>query len=273
MNSIASYPGTPQHQAILQAIVAHYEKDPRILAIVLFGSLVRGNWDSYSDIDCDIVVANDVHIDALHELRSLGNALANVGEEIAFIIPDHDDAGDIQLCSLMQISIRYHPLANTSPAIVRNMMVLTGKLDHAAIASAGEANRHSAPSELTEVIDVLIRYAVVASICIQRKQVWTTLEVLQRMRTILMNLFARTHGGERGYQFFDNNAPQDLHEQLAATLSLGDAVSLRACLARLLDIVEDNLSSVADSNVRLTDAHRLVLRGVRHWISADQDDA
>jgi predicted nucleotidyltransferase len=269
MNSIASYPGTPKHQAILQAIVTRYENDPRILAVVLFGSLVRGNWDSYSDIDCDIVVADDVHIDTLHELRSLRNALANAGEEIAFIIPDHDDAGDIQLSSLMQISIRYHPLAHTSPDIVRNMMVLSGELDNAVIASVGEANRRSDPSELTKAIDVLIRYAVVASICIQRKQVWTTLEILQRMRTILMNIFARTHGAERGYQFFDKNAPQDLQDKMAATLSLGHVASLRACFIRLLDIIEDNLSSVADGDVRLTDAHRLVLKAVRRRICLD----
>jgi len=34
------YPGTPQHQAILRAIAAHYENDPRILAVAAFGSFV-----------------------------------------------------------------------------------------------------------------------------------------------------------------------------------------------------------------------------------------
>jgi predicted nucleotidyltransferase len=66
----------------------------RILAVVLFGSLVHGNWDAYSDIDCDIIVTNDVYIDALHELRSPANALANVCKKTTFIMPD-DDAGDI----------------------------------------------------------------------------------------------------------------------------------------------------------------------------------
>jgi hypothetical protein len=198
--------------------------------------------------------------------------LAKVGEEIAFIIPDNDDAGDIQLCSLMQISIRYHFLTHTKPAILPSMMVLAGRLDHETIVSAGEANRHSTPSELTETIDVLVRYAVVASICLQRMQIWTTFEVLHRIRTILMNLFARTHGAERAYQFFDKNAPQDLHDQLAATIPLGDLPSLRACLARLLDIIEDNLSSVTDGSVRLKDAHCLVLRGVRQRIGAGRVD-
>ena len=52
-------PGTPQHQSLLRTIVAHYDQDPRILAIVVFGSQGRGNWDGLSDIDLDVVIAND----------------------------------------------------------------------------------------------------------------------------------------------------------------------------------------------------------------------
>jgi hypothetical protein len=165
-----------------------------------------------------------------------------------------------------------NPLANTNPAFVSNMVVLAGELDHAAIVSAGESNRSSDPSGLAETIDVLIRYAVVASICILRKQVWTTLEILHRMRTILMYLFARTHGGERGYQFFDKNAPQNLKEQLAATLPSGESDSLRFCFVRLLDIIEANLSSVTDGNVRLKDVHRHVLRSVRQRMSLNHSN-
>lgn len=273
MNIAASYPGTPQHRALVRAIVSRYEKDPRIRAVVLFGSLARGNWDSYSDIDFDMLVADDVHIDPERELRSLDDTFANVGEKIAFIIPMNDDAGDIQLCSLMQLSIRYHSLAQTSPNIVRNMMVLAGELDHASIVYAGERNRKTIPSELTESVDVLVHYAVVANTCIQRGQVWTTLESLHRMRQILMDLFAWAHGGERAYQFFDDNAPQELRVELGATLSSSDPTSLRACLTKLLDIVDKNLRSVADNKVRLTDGHRLVLGGVRRLITLTQGGA
>lgn len=270
---IPDYPGTPQHQSLLRAIVSRYENDPRILAVVVFGSLARGDWDAYSDIDCDIVVADDVHIDTIKELRSLGDAFASVGETIAFIVPINDDAGDIQLCSLMQLSIRYHPLARTSPNIVHKMRVLAGVLDYASIARAGEGNRKSAPADLTQSVDVLIRYAVIANTCIQRNQVWSTLEILHRMRRILMDLFTFTHGGERAYQFFDDNAPEELQAQLGATLLTGGTDSLRASLTRLLDILERNLGSVADNQIQLTDAHRIVLGGVREQLSSKQSRA
>ena len=128
-----TYPGTPQHQALLQIIVAHYQDDPRILATVVFGSLGRGNWDALSDIDLDVVIADDARIDVVDELRKLCAAFAPLAEHAALIVPDGDDAGDVVLESLMQFSARYHPLAQTSPHIVSSMQVLAGVLDHSAI--------------------------------------------------------------------------------------------------------------------------------------------
>ena len=74
-----TYPGTPQHQALLRTIVAHYDQDPRILAIVVFGSLGRGNWDALSDIDLDVVIADDARIDVVDELRQLCAAFCGAG--------------------------------------------------------------------------------------------------------------------------------------------------------------------------------------------------
>ena len=99
-----TYPGTPQHQALLRTIVGHYEHDPRILAIVVFGSLGRGNWDALSDIDLDVVIADNASIDVVDELRKLCATFAPLGENAALIIPGGDDTGDVVLESLMQLS-------------------------------------------------------------------------------------------------------------------------------------------------------------------------
>ena len=56
--STDNYPGTPQHQALLKGIVQHYAADPRIRAVMVFGSLGRGNWDTDSDIDLDVIIAD-----------------------------------------------------------------------------------------------------------------------------------------------------------------------------------------------------------------------
>jgi predicted nucleotidyltransferase len=263
MESSVDYPGTAQHQALLKALVSRYESDPRILAVIVFGSLGRGTWDAYSDLDCDIVVADDVRIDALHELQSLDESFAALGERIALIVPDDDDAGDVQLESLMQLSIRYHPLAQTSPNIVESMKVLAGRVDHATIAAAGEANRNLANPPPSQLLDACVRYAVYANICLHRDQIWSTVEVLHRMRGLLMEMFAYAHGGERAYQFFQSEADKQVQARLGATLPSYNMAALRESLAKLLDILEDDLGYLTDGQVQLTNMHRAVLNRVR----------
>lgn len=268
MRTPANLPGSARHQSLLRAIISQYENDPRFLAIVVFGSLARGAWDEYSDIDCDIVLADDVQVRPIHEVRSLENAFARVGEKIAFIIPMADDAADVQLCSLLQLSIRYHPLAQTSPTILDDMIVVAGGLDRASIVRAGERNRETAPAGHGESLDVLVRHAVVANACLQRGQPWATIDILHRMRSTLMDVFALTHGGERAYQFFDAKAPPALQAKLKDTLSSTDAASLCRSLLSLIGIIEQDLKAVAGEGLQPTDAHRLVLGAVRTQIAA-----
>ena len=91
------YPGTPQHQAILRAIVNHYENDQRILAVAVLGSLGRSNWDQFSGIDLDVVIADQVSLDVIEELTRLCLTFKQMGKHNAIIIPDGTDAGDIEL--------------------------------------------------------------------------------------------------------------------------------------------------------------------------------
>ena len=49
------YPGTERQQALLEAVVGGDAHDPRVRALVLFGSLARGNWEADSDLDLDLI--------------------------------------------------------------------------------------------------------------------------------------------------------------------------------------------------------------------------
>ena len=55
-----SLPGTGRHQALLRAIIEVYEHDERVLAIGVLGSIARGTWDEWSDLDLDIVTTGDI---------------------------------------------------------------------------------------------------------------------------------------------------------------------------------------------------------------------
>jgi predicted nucleotidyltransferase len=94
MVELKDLPGTLQHCRMLQAILSYYENDPRILAVIVFGSLGRGNWDRYSDLDMDVVLADGVLVDIQAELACLCASLASIDEHLALLIP-YDDEADV----------------------------------------------------------------------------------------------------------------------------------------------------------------------------------
>jgi predicted nucleotidyltransferase len=262
-NTDDNYPGTPQHQTLLRAIVSHYQNDPRILAVVVFGSLSRGTSDQYSDIDLDVVIADGVRLNAVEELERLCGALASIGENSALIVPDGDDAGDVVFESLMQLSARYHPLSATHPNIVDSLRVLMGRIDHAAIAAAGSANRRPKGQALKQLLDRCVRYAVVADVAVQRHDLWAAVEMLHRLRGLLMELYARARGGQRPAQVFQADADPQLQARLGRTLPQYDLASLKDSLGHCIEILEHDLGHLTKGQVQLTDVHRKVLGRVR----------
>ena len=256
------YPGTPQHQAILRAIVAHYENDPRILAVAVFGSLGRGNWDEHSDIDLDVVIADQISLDVTEESTQLCLTFRSLGERIAVIVPDDTDAGDVVFESLLQMSVRYHPLATTHPNIVETLHALTGRIDHNAIAAAGAANRKPRES-IEQVLGQCVRYAAVVDVVLQRHHLWDAIEALHDMRFLLMKLYTLTHGGQRPWQFFQAKTPADLQAQLGHTLPEYSLASVQDSLERCLDILEHDLGLLTNEQIDMPDMYRVILNAVR----------
>ena len=108
-----------------------------------------------------------------------------------------------------------------------------------------------------------VRYAAVADIALQRHKLWEAVEVLHRMRTLLMELFALTHGGQRPVQFFQAEADADLQAQLGHTLPQYNLASVQAALERCLDILDHDLGHLTNERIQLPDAYREVLKAVR----------
>ena len=164
------------------------------------------------------MIDDQVSLDVREELTRLCLACEPLGERLAVIVPDGVDAGDVVFESLLQISVRYHPLATTHPNIVESLQVLTGRLDHAAIAAAGAANRRPR-KPVEETLAECVRYAAVADIALQRHRLWEAVEVLYDMRFLLMTLYTLTHGGQRPVQFFQANAGADLQAKIGPHLT------------------------------------------------------
>ena len=132
----ASLPGTAAHQALLRSIIDAYADDERVLAIGVLGSLGRGTWDEWSDLDLDIVVTDDALIDAVGEAQVLCERIGHAG---ALVIPSRSGEVDVVLQSLERLSIRYHTLGTTNAHIVDDLKIVADRLDRAIVVSAGLA--------------------------------------------------------------------------------------------------------------------------------------
>ena len=127
-------PGTPAQQALLGAIVAAYAGDQRVLAVGILGSLGRGTGDEWSDLDLDVVVDDDVVLDAVGEAGALCGRL---GQAEALVLPSRPGEVDVVLPSLAQFSIRYHRLGTTNAHMVDDLKIVGGRRDRAAVLAAG----------------------------------------------------------------------------------------------------------------------------------------
>jgi predicted nucleotidyltransferase len=257
--SLASF-GTPQHQQILQAIIEHYADDERILAVLVFGSLGAGNWDTYSDLDLDIVTTDGTSIDITVELESLCTTIKNQHGFDALIIPNNDEEGDVVLSNLVEFSIRYHALNDTKPAILDSMMLLTGKISLEQIQNAGEANRVVQPPNLTKLVNQCIRYTLELQNTILRQRLWMSLELLHYIHLLLMELFTITHQGIRPVQFFEANANPDLQERVKRILPHTDLESAKSALGEVIHILEHELDTFTNRQYQLTAQQRQILR-------------
>lgn len=260
------YPGTAQQQALLRAVASFYADDARILAVAVFGSLGRGNWDQYSDLDLDVVLADGVQVDVLQELHALCESFDVLNDGALVIVPDGDDvdAGDVVLASLMQLSIRYHPLHTTKPQIADSLRVLVGQIDAQTIKAAAQANiplqSQQGPAAY---IDDAMRLAVDMDIALQRRQFWRAFQVLHLLRQAVLFSFALAYNSTRPYHAFQAWADAETQALLGATLPTYTLQSVQAAFARLLDLLEHDLDRFTQGNVQLTDAHREVLQRIR----------
>jgi predicted nucleotidyltransferase len=213
--------GSAAHQALIARFTAHYQADPRVLAIAVFGSVSTGAWHELSDVDLDVVVADEVTIDPVAEARAI------FGSDAVIVIARGDSA-DVVLETLEELSVRWHPLRATSPNITASLTVAAGRLQIAEIAAAGEVNR--LPPDVSHLLDTLVREAVGAWKYQRRGRPWDAIAAVERARHALTAL--------RGHRDQLQLDPGDPLAALAAVLA--EAMSSfdlgpprRALLARL----------------------------------------
>jgi len=200
--------GSDRHSDLIDEVVSFYAGDARVRAVAVFGSVGAGTWHELSDVDLDVVTADDVAVKPQDEVEEVFGARAT-------IILASEDSADVVLDSLEEISIRWHPLATTSPNISSTVHVVAGTLSDADVRAAADANRGTVDRE--RLLDVLVRAAIEASNAIRRDRPWSAVLAVQEMRHALTSL-----RGERDALILD---PRDPADALAKVL----AEARRAC--------------------------------------------
>ncbi len=259
----AGLPGTLRHQRVLAATIAHIAALPWARALVLFGSLARGDWDEYSDLDLDVVIAGDARVDPVAELERLCTSFEGIGERAAVIVPKRGDEGDVVLESLLGLSVRFHPLATTSPNIVASMRLLWGSLTAEEIGAAGMANWPLTAPALDESLSYALRQTVEASTALLRGRLWFAIKALNECRDALFTLYGLSREAPRPLRAFEAHVADDLERRFGATQPAYDAASIRAALLATLDLVEHDLGDIALGRVALTEPQRVLIDGVR----------
>jgi len=188
------------------------------------------------------------------------------------------DRGDVVLASLLEFSIRYHPLATTSPNIVESLRLLWRRDEGAAtlgdelLRAAGRANREAPATEAEQILalDTLVGECVRQALGVQRAlarhRYWFAVEELHTIRTLLMEAFTLTHGGERDLHTFQAQADPSLQAHLAQTLptpALDDFPSVQRALLAALDVLERDLPIYTANRRALTPDERDVLSQIR----------
>ena len=258
MNTSTNKSGTFRHRQILQTMTEFYEKDERVLAILLFGSLSRGNWDPYSDIDIDIVMTDNSFIDARLELNKLCEAIKQKHGLVALIMADVEE-GDVVLDNLLQFSVRYHILSETKPAILDTMCSLSGSLSLDEIRAAANYAYESEPIEGVDLVNQAIRFTLELHNAMRRQRIWMAMEMVHRIRASLMLLYARSHDAIRPIHLFDAQAGPECHEWLRRLSPQADLKALEAAFSATLELLKNHLAEFSEGLYRLTTNQKHIL--------------
>jgi predicted nucleotidyltransferase len=257
--------GNAGRQRLLRAMTAYHARQPWARAFLVFGSVGRGDWDDHSDLDLDVIITDDAALDPVAEATRLCDA---TGETPALIAPRRGDDAEIVLESLAQCSIRYHPLAATSPNILDSMRLLWGDLNLDEIRQAGL--RNATPANTPETtLALTVRALLYVQIALARGQPWRALASLDEARDRLLNLYAATRDLPRPLPAFEREVDVALRAALARLVATLELDAIRAALLAACDVLDGGmLARLANDRIALTDGERHILTIVRQRLQS-----
>lgn len=255
-------PGNKTHQKILQALLELFRNDTNIEAFIVFGSLGRGDWDDYSDLDLDAVVKNDARTVIQKEIAKMLKVLSDAGFPVLSSFEEFPNELVLILETLDRVSIRLHLLKDTHPAIIGSMRILYGKLSREDIQKA--SIRKEKVIDFNLLNNKFLELSIYVPVSLQRNKLINALFFLNKMRQTLIQIYIHSHDLPREFDF-EGSASTPLLHDLYDTYGSCQKEQIFKAFIKLLDIYENNIDEISSGKIQLSEKHRKILRKAENY--------
>lgn len=249
-------PGNKTHQKILQLLINLFQRDKNIQAFIVFGSLVSGSWDNYSDLDLDAVVKRDKREIVQGEIKQMLDVLSSSDFKALTVFEEFPNEQVIILDSLDRISIRFHTLKDTHPAILLSMRVLCGSLSEDDIKKS--VTRREKKVDINLLNNKFLEFANYVPISLKRNKPMNAIFFLNKMRQTLIKIYNYTHNIKREFDF-EQQVSLSLKEALYLTYSECRKEEIEKAFIKLLDTYISNIKEISSDKIKLTKNQLLLL--------------
>lgn len=254
--------GTTAHKQILKTLLNFVKQDKNVRAFIIFGSLVRGNWDRYSDLDLDIIV-KEAKQDIIHqEVKNLLKILENSQLMVLHYFEEFTNEYVFIFDSLDRMSIRFHLLEDTHPAIIDSMKILYGDLTPEQI-KASQNIIHKKNEDFQMLNNKFLEHAIYAQLSIKRNKLVNTFFFLNKMRQIIIEMYVKSRGKRE--LDFEETADEKMKQEILKTYSTLDTDSLKTALKTLINNYINSVSDTSSGKITLKENERMVLEKVNKY--------
>lgn len=242
-------PGNVKHRKILEALVNLFRGEKNIKAFGAFGSLTRGDWDDYSDLDLDAIVDNDSTEKVATYLYKMIEVLNHVSLPSLIYFEEKRNEWVLILETLDRISIRFHTLENTSPNILDSFVIYTGKVTKDYLLDiALKTIKKGENFELLQ--NKFLEHAIYVPIYIHRQELFNAFNMLNVLRNTLITIYYKSHGLSK-IEKFEKNATSELKENLLQTFSTLDKDEIRNAFRSIVQLYIVSINTISYGKLQL----------------------
>lgn len=251
-------PGNEFHQKILEILLDVFQKDNNVSVFGIFGSISRGNWDKYSDLDLDVIVKDRSKQIIDSEFKAILSVLDLNGLIVLLYFEEFKNEWVIIFDTLDRISIRFHLVKETIPHILESFIILYGNLTAEDI-KAPIVEQKPISGNIESLKNKFIEISIYVPIALHRNQLINAEFFINKMRNIFIEIYVRSRKIPRLFDF-EKIAEQELKEKIYSSYPRLEASSIKKSHEILVSVFSSSIKSISNNKLNLSENEFLILR-------------